>query len=140
MARRPYPRGLAIGAGVALAAVAARRLGRVAVTGGSMRPALEPGDRLLLVRRCSYRPGAVVAVPDPRAPERLLVKRVERVLPDGRLEVLGDDPSASTDSRAFGPVDPALVRGRAVWRYAPPERTGPVRTRGTMPRRKGPAG
>jgi len=57
-------------AGVAVAVL--RPVGRVAVEGGSMRPALEPGDRLLLVRRRAYRPGAVVAVADPRD-GRLLV-------------------------------------------------------------------
>ena len=80
-----------------------RPLGRVVVEGGSMRPVLEPGDRLLLVRRRRYPPGAVVAVADPRD-GRLLVKRVAAVTPEGRLVVAGDEPEASTDSRTFGPV------------------------------------
>ena len=88
-----------------------------------MRPTLEPGDRLLLVRRRSYRPGAVVALSDPRD-GRLLVKRVVEVAADGRLVVAGDDPAASTDSRSFGPVPVALVRGQAVRRYGPPGRAG----------------
>ena len=126
---RPYRRSALVAAGaLASAAVAAavlRPLGRVVVEGGSMRPALEPGDRLLLVRRRTYRPGAVVAVADPRD-GRLLVKRVAAVTADGRLVVAGDDPTASTDSRTFGPVPPSLVRGQAVHRYAPPGRTGPM--------------
>ena len=88
-----------------------------------MRPALEPGDRLLLVRRRTYRPGTVVAVRDPRD-GRLLVKRVAAVTADGRLVVAGDDPAASTDSRTFGPVPHSSVRGQAVHRYAPPGRAG----------------
>ena len=108
-----------------------RPLGRVVVEGGSMRPSLEPGDRLLLVRRRRYRPGDVVAVADPRD-GRLLVKRVAAVTPDGRLVVAGDDPAASTDSRTFGPVPRASVRGRAVHRYAPPDRAR------RMPRPDGP--
>ncbi len=103
-------------------AVALRRLGRVEVEGGSMRPALEPGDRLLLLRRRRYGPGTVVAVPDPRGTGRLLVKRVVGVEPDGRLRLLGDDPLASTDSRTFGPVAARMVRGQAVHRYAPRHR------------------
>ena len=116
---------LAAGAAALAAAAAAvvRPLGRVAVEGGSMRPTLEPGDRLLLVRRRTYRPGAVVAVADPRD-GRLLVKRVAAVTADGRLVLAGDDPAASTDSRTFGPVLVALVRGQAVRRYAPPHRAG----------------
>jgi nickel-type superoxide dismutase maturation protease len=124
---RPYRRSALVAAGaLALAGVVAavlRPLGRVAVEGGSMRPTLEPGDRLLVVRRRTYRPGAIVAVADPRD-GRLLVKRVEAVTTDGRLVVAGDDPAASTDTRTFGPVPPALVRGQAVHRYAPPGRAG----------------
>jgi signal peptidase I len=102
---------VAAGALALAAAVAAvrRPVGRVVVEGGSMRPTLEPGDRLLVVRRRAYRPGAVVALADPR---------------DGRLIVTGDEPAASTDSRTFGPVPLGLVRGQAVHRYAPPGRTG----------------
>jgi nickel-type superoxide dismutase maturation protease len=124
---RPYRRSALVAAGVlalgGLATALLRPLGRVVVEGGSMRPALEPGDRLLLVRRRTYRPGAVVAVPDPRD-GRLLVKRVAGVAPDGRLVVAGDDPAASTDSRTFGPVPRSSVRGQAVHRYAPPGRAG----------------
>jgi nickel-type superoxide dismutase maturation protease len=133
---RPYPRSSLLAAGaLALAAGAAvlvRAVGRVEVAGGSMRPALEPGDRLLLVRRRSYRPGAVVAVADPRD-GRLLVKRVAAVEPDGRLLVTGDDPEASTDSRTFGPVPRSLVRGQAVHRYAPRSRAGRMPRPGRSP-------
>ena len=105
------------------------RLPRVVVDGHSMRPGLQPGDRLLLVRRRRrrYRPGMVVAVADPRLPTRLLVKRVAAVRGDGRLELRGDDEATSTDSRTFGPVEAGLVRGQAVWRYAPRWRSGSVR-------------
>lgn len=92
-----------------------------------MRPALQPGDRLLLVRHRRYRPGVVVAAPDPRLATRLVVKRVAAVGPDGRLELRGDDEAASTDSRTFGPVDARVVRGQAVWRYAPRWRRGSLR-------------
>jgi nickel-type superoxide dismutase maturation protease len=113
------------------AAVAAWRwLRRVEVEGSSMSPALQPGDRLLVlgpprVPRTWVRPGAVVAVPDPRHPGRILIKRVSTV-DRGRdtVEVLGDAREASTDSREFGPVARASIRGLAVYRYAPPGRKG----------------
>jgi len=98
---------------------------RVAVQGDSMRPALEPGDRLLVLRLLRPRPGDVVAVVDPRDGERVMVKRVAAVDPDdGRVTVLGDNPAASTDSRMFGPVRSDHVLGRAVYRYWPEQRRG----------------
>lgn len=104
--------------------------GRVVVEGDSMRPALEPGDRLLVLPWLRPRPGTVVAAADPRDPARTIVKRVAAVDGDGCAVLLGDAPHASTDSRTFGPVPPDLVRGRAVWRYFPPARRGRVsRTR-----------
>ena len=106
---------------------------RVVVRGGSMAPTLLDGDRLVVIDRPWGPPprrlvGDVVAVPDPRAPDRILVKRVASVdLEAGTLEVLGDAPDASTDSRQFGAVPLASVVGRAVHRYGPPGRSGPVR-------------
>src|SRR5581483_755482 len=101
-------------------------LRRVQVHGESMRPGLEPGDRLLVVslpwRR--PRPGDVVALVDPRGGDRVLVKRVAAVDSERRLTVVGDNPLASTDSRHFGPVDDRLVLGRAVYRYWPEPRRG----------------
>ena len=99
------------------------RLRRLTVSGESMKPAFEPGDRLLVVGPWPVRAGQVVALTDPRRPGRLMVKRVWRV--DGReLEVLGDNPVASTDSRHFGPVPRRSVIGRVVYRYAPAPRAG----------------
>jgi nickel-type superoxide dismutase maturation protease len=98
-------------------------IGRVVVAGTSMAPTLLPGDRLLVLRTRRVRPGDLVVVPDPRAPERVVVKRAVAV-DGGRVELGGDNPEASTDSRVFGPVPRATVQGRAVYRYAPPDRSG----------------
>jgi nickel-type superoxide dismutase maturation protease len=100
-----------------------RPVARVEVTGQSMGPALLPGDRLLVLRGRRFRRGDVVAVTDPRQPDRTMVKRVA----DRRgtaVTVLGDNPAASTDSRTFGPVPSSTVRGRAVYRYFPADRRG----------------
>jgi len=101
----------------------ARRVGRVEVRGDSMRPALEPGDRLVVVRSRRFGPGHLVALADPGAPGRLLVKRVTAVSGTA-VTVAGDNAAASTDSRHYGPVELGSVRGRAVYRYAPEWRRG----------------
>lgn len=104
-----------------------RGLHHVVVSGGSMLPTLAPGDRLVLVRTTARpRPGQLALAPDPRQPSRLLLKRIHHVA--GRMvEVRGDNPRASTDSRQFGPVPAADVVAGAAWRYAPPGRAGWVR-------------
>ncbi len=120
--------GLGLGLGVA---IVHRSFRRVEVNGRSMVPALFPGDRLLVLRApFGYqpwpRPGTVVAVRDPRDPTRTLVKRVSAVdRSAGTFEVLGDAP-ASSDSRVFGPLYRASLEGRALYRYAPAMRSGPV--------------
>ena len=122
---------VAVAGAAALVAGAWLSLRRVEVRGGSMSPALLPGDRLVVVARPWSpprwpRPGEVVAVRDPREPSRVLIKRVIAVdRPRGTIEVAGDAPDTSTDSRQFGPVPRASVVGRAVYRYAPVGRSGP---------------
>jgi signal peptidase I len=136
--RRTLLAAASAGAAIAAVGLGLLRPRRVEVVGESMLPALCPGDRLLLVRLPAAR-GAVVAVADPREPSRTLVKRVaarpggEAPLPGGGqlragggYVLLGDNPGASTDSVEFGAVPPSLLRGRAVYRYAPPHRRGPV--------------
>ena len=100
---------------------------RVAVTGPSMEPTVREGD-WLLVRRLGRRPrvGELVVAADPREPTRLLVKRVAAVSGDA-VTVVGDHPTASTDSRAFGSISAAAILGSPVFRYAPLERVGLVR-------------
>jgi nickel-type superoxide dismutase maturation protease len=103
---------------------------RVAIEGRSMEPALEPGDWLFVdpdaYARQAPLPGSLIVAPDPRAPDRLLLKRVASVDPDGHLHLLGDAPDASTDSRTFGSIDPATVVGRPWFRYWPVRRVGRV--------------
>lgn len=127
--RRPLVALLGAAAGMAAGAAASRWLDVVEVRGGSMAPALLPGDRLLVESR-SYlrripRPGEVVLAPDPRRGDRELIKRVAAVDEAGdAADLRGDAPEASTDSRDFGAVPLSTIRWRAAFRYWPPERAG----------------
>ncbi len=114
-----------------------------------MRPAIEPGDWLLVdptTRRWPRR-GSVVVF---REPDRggLAIKRVEarpgdRVAFAGGYLVMGPDEAWLTadattaatasagygpaiDSRRFGPVPLALLVGRAWFRYGPLRRLGRI--------------
>ncbi len=138
--RWPLTLALLTVSGAAIACAPARAAGRlvrrswanrVAIAGRSMEPALEDGD-WVLVDPDGYlghdpRVGDLVLAPDPREPERLLIKRVGAVEPGGRLTLLGDAPEASTDSRVFGTILAGEVRGRPWFRYWPLERLGPLR-------------
>lgn len=131
--RRPLStsilRGLALGAGIAAAAAARRWLDVVEVQGSSMAPTLLPGEWLVVERRTyaarQPRVGEIVLAADPRDADRELIKRVAAVdLEAGTLELLGDAPEASTDSRSFGTIPIAAVRWRVVARYWPAPRMG----------------
>jgi nickel-type superoxide dismutase maturation protease len=111
----------------AIVAVAGRaRPRRVVVEGQSMLTTLEPGDQLLIGPFGRLRPGMIVALRDPRGSDRLMVKRVAGVH-HAKVDVRGDNPSASTDSRHFGLVEPASIVGRVLYRYGPRERAGRIR-------------
>ena len=117
-----------------------------------MRPAIEPGDWLLVDPRVTRWPsrGSVVVFREPDTDE-LAIKRVaagpgDRVkFAEGYL-VLGADEAWLTadadrdatvelgfgeprDSRRYGPVPLDLLVGRAWFRYAPLRRFGPLRRR-----------
>jgi signal peptidase I len=108
-------------------AVGRRWLDVVVVRGESMAPTLRPGDRLIVeaftLQRRAPRAGEVVLAPDPRVPQRELVKRVAAHDPlTGRVELRGDAAQASTDSRTFGALPREQVRWRVALRYWPPSR------------------
>ena len=102
---------------------------RVLVHDESMRPALEPGDRLLVDRQVlkvrAPRVGEIVVLTDPAAPDRWLIKRVATVDPgSSSVEVRGDASERARDSRQFGPVPLAFdfavpgVTTRALFAWA----------------------
>ena len=90
----------------------------VCIAGESMLPGYRPGD-WWLVRRSrlrSIRPGDVVAAWHPRRVDLVVVKRIERRDGDGWW-LIGDNASASDDSRSFGAVPDDAIIGRLVLRY-----------------------
>lgn len=123
-----------IGAAALAAWTAVRAAGafRVEVAGRSMLPALRPGDWLVATRRGRVRRGSVVVLAHPEM-ELDLVKRVCGIpgeLVEGRplgpdeYLVVGDNESASTDGRRFGPVPLRAIEGVVRARYWPDP--GPV--------------
>jgi nickel-type superoxide dismutase maturation protease len=101
---------------------------RIEVEGESMSPTLEPGDWLVAIRLRSIDRDMLVVVEHPERPGYEMVKRVagvpgdrieDRTLGPGEYWVIGDNEDASTDSRHFGPVSSASIRGQVVVRYWP---------------------
>ena len=117
------------------------------ISGGSMEPGLSHGDRVIVdvwtYRQRTPRPSEVVLLRGPLPQRPILVKRASApssagtIRPlDGRwpsgphrtgVWVLGDHSAGSTDSRHFGSVPSAEVRGRVVLRYWPPRKAGLIR-------------
>ncbi|WP_431925139.1 S24 family peptidase [Nonomuraea jabiensis] len=91
---------------------------RVRVEGDSMRPALVPGDWLLVRRGATVHPGDLVVARLPDDPEQLIVKRAQWHGQDGWwLESDNQRASGRRDSWDFGPVHDIV--GRVVLRYWP---------------------
>lgn len=105
--------------------VARRWFDAVEVRGRSMAPTLLPGDRLLVVAGGPPHTSDIVLAADPRDPGRELIKRVASFDAFG-VTLRGDNPAFSTDARAFGPVPAEAIRWRAVLRYWPLGRIGPI--------------
>ena len=146
MARR-HALGAIVAGAVATAAV---RRSLLVVRGPSMRPTLEAGDVVVTLPlpsgpplpaawRGRWRdrwltPGRIVVLADPARPDHRIVKRIAAVHPDG-LEVRGDDPGWSIDSRVFGRVPPAQVRRvvLARWSWRRPGLAAPARPAPAQP-------
>jgi phage repressor protein C with HTH and peptisase S24 domain len=85
------------------------------VRGPSMAPTLRTGDAVLVLRTRRARPGDVVVARFRSRPGLLVVKRIEREIPEGWW-LRGDNPFGTDDSRTYGPAE---VVGRVVLRYWP---------------------
>jgi nickel-type superoxide dismutase maturation protease len=96
-------------------------LGLAEVTGPSMVPTFQHGDRLVVQYGARVRPGDVVVLRHPFQQDLLVVKRAVE-LREGGWWVLGDNAFAGGDSTDYGAVPEELVLGRARFRYRPPGR------------------
>lgn len=97
-----------------------------------MYPTLRDGD-VVTVDRTAYEHtipavGELVLARHPFKSGVLMVKRVHAVTDDGRIELRGDLPSESEDSRGFGALSPDRILGRIV---DTPSRTAPQPRDGT---------
>ena len=86
-----------------------------------MLPELKEGDELFYHPRAYHNQTPqiddIVVAYDPRNRQRKLIKRVRDVREDGRVDLRGDNPTASTDSRQFGPVPQESILGRITSRF-----------------------
>ena len=91
-----------------------------------MAPTLHEADRLLGVSprwlpRLQPAAGRIVVFREPREGGRRSIKRIVSREGWGWF-VLGDNPSRSTDSRVYGPVEDAAIEAVALLRYGPAQR------------------
>jgi signal peptidase I len=136
--RRSVARMGAVLAGAALVGIGVRR-SLIRVRGLSMRPTLREGDLVVTVplppvgddgpvhglawraRQRLVRPGALVVLSEPTDRTHLIIKRATAVTPEG-VDVIGDDPGWSIDSRTFGTVPHRDVRRIVLGRVPLPRR------------------
>ena len=87
----------------------------VRIRGHSMWPTLHH-DQIVEFRETKpdaiHHAGDIVLAKHPMKTDVVVIKRILRVEPDGRLFLVGDnpDPTASEDSHNFGPVKPDHVQ------------------------------
>lgn len=102
----------------ALVGVASTHLA-VRVTGGSMRPALRPGDIAVVARGRKVNIGDIVLF---HSGESQVLHRVERLMPGGRVVTRGDanpvhDVVPATPQAIQGTVVVVLPAGRLIERW-----------------------
>lgn len=93
------------------------------VDGNSMEPSLKNGDIVIIKKKYSLELGKIYAFISPEHGD-LCAKRLSRIISSPlkgtfSLYFLGDNPSNSCDSRAYGTISPLNVVGEVIkisWR------------------------
>ena len=86
------------------------------LSGESLTPEYQIGD-FVFISKIPYfftspAQGDVIAFRQPGY--GFLIKRIQEVLPDDKLNVIGSHPE-SIDSREFGPISQKNVIGKVIW-------------------------
>ena len=82
----------------------------IKVRGQSMAPTLQDGDYVLTKSASTYDMGRIYLID--HSDLGLIIKRLEREAPDGRLIFAGDNP-VSNSGNILGTIEKARVRTRA---------------------------
>lgn len=92
------------------------RFALVAVEGASMEPTYKQGDWLFVRAGNRGRRNDCLVIERDERPGIYLIKRLIRIDQD-RYWVEGDNKAASTDSRQWGAISRAQVKGKVLFRY-----------------------
>ncbi len=93
------------------------RLGRrraFLVQGDSMEPTLNNGEVVLVQPMAIYGVGDIILAEHPYRRNIKILKRIAQIDPDDSVQLIGDNPSNSTDSRTFGAVSIESIIGKVV--------------------------
>lgn len=86
------------------------------VVGLSMEPALAEGDLVVCSKKRHYNVNDIVVA---TVNGQQVIKRIYGKT-ENKVYLLGDNSSASTDSRQYGAVDKKLLQGRCNYLYRKP--------------------
>ena len=82
------------------------------VSGNSMNPLLSDGDKISVMPAPHYKVGDIVAAIHPIQTDLTIIKRIEWIAPDGRMQLRGANFEESTDH--FGLISPEKIIGKMV--------------------------